>query len=109
MPFKTSALREFSVTGSSASATDAFSVFYAVKPASYFSNARADFVDRLPRDGTAEILEIGCGNGATGALALSEGCCKRYVGVELLERVADEAREVLSDVITGNVETLSFD
>lgn len=97
------------MTGSSASATDAFSVFYAVKPASYFSNARADFVDRLPRDGTAEILEIGCGNGATGALALSEGCCKRYVGVELLERVADEAREVLSDVITGNVETLSFD
>jgi len=71
MPFKTSALREFSVTGSSASATDAFSVFYAVKPASYFSNARADFVDRLPRDGTAEILEIGCGNGATGALAPS--------------------------------------
>lgn len=109
MPFKTSALREFSVTGSSASATDAFSVFYAVKPASYFSNARADFVDRLPRDGTAEILEIGCGNGATGALALSEGCCKRYVGVELLERAADEAREVLTEVVTGNVETLAFD
>lgn len=97
------------MTGSSASATDAFSVFYAVKPASYFSNARADFVDRLPRDGTAEILEIGCGNGATGALALSEGCCRRYVGVELFERAADEARDVLSEVITGNVETLTFD
>lgn len=97
------------MSGTSADATDAFSVFYAVKPASYFSNARADFVDRLPRDGAAEILEIGCGNGATGALALSEGCCGRYVGVELLERAANEAREVLSDVITGNVETLEFD
>lgn len=86
-----------------------FSGFYAIKPASYFSNARADFVDRLPRDPSAQILEIGCGTGATGALALSEGCCGRYVGVELFETAAAEAREVLSDVITGNVETLDFD
>lgn len=85
-----------------------FSGFYAVKPASYFSNARADFVDRLPRDPSAQILEIGCGNGATGVLALSEGCCRRYVGVELFERVAEEARDVLNEVITGNVETLEF-
>ncbi|MEQ1651360.1 MAG: class I SAM-dependent methyltransferase [Hyphomicrobium sp.] len=85
-----------------------FSGFYAIKPASYFSKARADFVDRLPRDASAQILEIGCGTGATGALALSEGCCGRYVGVELFESAAAEAREVLSEVITGNVETLSF-
>ncbi len=83
--------------------------FYAVKPASYFSNARADFVDRLPRDPSAAILEIGCGTGATGALAISEGCCGRYVGVELFETAAAEARKVLSDVVTGNVETLVFD
>ena len=56
-----------------------------------------------------QILEVGCGTGATGALALSEGCCGRYVGVELFETAAAEAREVLSDVITGNVETLEFD
>lgn len=86
-----------------------FSGFYAVKPASYFSKARADFVDRLPRDRSAQLLEIGCGTGATGALALSEGCCGSYVGVELFEAAAAEAREVLSDVITGNVETLDFD
>lgn len=85
-----------------------FSGFYAVKPASYFSNARADFVDRLPRDPSAQILEVGCGNGATGVLALSEGCCGRYVGVELFEGAAAEAREVLSEVVTGNVETLEF-
>lgn len=86
-----------------------FSGFYAIKPASYFSKARADFVDRLPRDPSAQILEIGCGTGATGALALSEGCCGRYVGVELFETAATEAREVLTEVITGNVETLAFD
>lgn len=87
---------------------DNFSVFYAAKSASYFSNARADFVDRLPRDPSARILEIGCGTGATGALALSEGRAGNYVGVELFEAAANEAREVLSDVITGNVESLDF-
>jgi ubiquinone/menaquinone biosynthesis C-methylase UbiE len=88
--------------------TAEFSGFYAVKPASYFSKARADFVDRLPRDPSAQVLEVGCGSGATGVLALSEGCCGRYVGVEIFDRAADEAREVLSEVITGNVETLAF-
>lgn len=86
-----------------------FSGFYAVKPASYFSMARPDFVDRLPRDKSAQILEIGCGTGATGALALNEGCCGRYVGVELFEAAAEQARDVLSDVVVGNVETLAFD
>ena len=95
--------------GASAELADTLSVFYAVKPASYFSAARADFVDLLPRDPSASILEIGCGTGATGALALSEGCCGRYVGVEFHETSAAEAREVLSEVIVGNVETLKFD
>ena len=94
---------------SSAETAGSFSGFYAVKPASYFSNARSDFVDRLPRDPSAQILEIGCGTGATGALALSEGCCGRYVGVELFEDAAEEARDVLSEVIVGNVETLQLD
>jgi 2-polyprenyl-3-methyl-5-hydroxy-6-metoxy-1,4-benzoquinol methylase len=86
-----------------------FGSFYAIKPASYFSNARADFVDRLPRDASAQILEVGCGTGATGGLALSEGRCGRFTGVELFETAAAQARDVLSDVITGNVETMSFD
>ena len=80
------------------------------------SNRRAISQTRAPTSLTAchmtqplEILEIGCGTGATGALALSEGCCGRFVGVELFETAAAEAREVLSEVITGNVETLEFD
>ena len=102
------------VWGSTVSPTDVesagiFSGFYAAKPASYFSRARADFVGRLPVDRTAEILEVGCGTGATGALALDQGRCGRYVGIELFEAAAVEAREVLSEVITGNVEALKFD
>lgn len=87
---------------------DGFSAFYAAKSASYFSKARADFVDRLPYDPSASILEIGCGTGATGALALSEGRCGRYTGIELFETAAEEAREVLSEVVTGNVEAMEF-
>lgn len=88
---------------------DDLSVVYAAKPSSYFSKARADFVDRLPRDPSAAILEAGCGTGATGALALQKGRCGRYAGIELFENAATEARQVLSEVVTGNVETLEFD
>ncbi|MEZ5898151.1 MAG: methyltransferase domain-containing protein [Hyphomicrobiaceae bacterium] len=91
-----------------AGTVNSFSSFYAQKPNSYFSGARSDFVRRLPHDPTAAILEIGCGTGATGALALAQGRCGRYVGVELFESAAEEARKVLTEVVTGNVETLEF-
>ena len=97
------------VSNDAAGMADNFSSFYASKPKSYFAGARADFVARLPRDPSASILEIGCGSGETGALALAEGCCGRYVGVELFESAAAQARQVLTDVFTGNVETLAFD
>jgi 2-polyprenyl-3-methyl-5-hydroxy-6-metoxy-1,4-benzoquinol methylase len=96
------------VTRSSAGTANGMGVFYTAKAANYFSNARADFVDRLPRDRSARILEIGCGNGATGALALSEGRAGQYTGVELFEPVAAQAREVLSEVVTGDIETLEL-
>lgn len=100
---------EDGVSLESAGTADHFSSFYASKPDAYFSGARADFVRRLPRDPSASVLEIGCGTGATGALALSQGRCGRYVGVELFEAAAAEARKVLSEVVTGNVETAAFD
>lgn len=85
-----------------------FAAFYANKPNTYFSGARVDFVRRLPLDDNASILEIGCGTGATGALALAQGRCARYVGVELFEAAAAQARSVLSEVVTGNVEAMEF-
>ncbi|MGL4395512.1 MAG: class I SAM-dependent methyltransferase [Hyphomicrobium sp.] len=91
-----------------AEATNGFETFYSGKPATYFAGARADFVALLPRDPNAAILEIGCGSGETGALALEAGRCARYVGVELFEAAASRARTRLSDVITGNVETMTF-
>lgn len=81
---------------------------YDAKGASYFSGARADFVARLPADGGAAVLEIGCGSGATGALALARGKAGRYVGIEVCEGAAARAREVLSQVVVGDVERIEL-
>ena len=45
---------------------------YSKKDESYFEGAREDFINELPVNLDAKILEIGCSNGNTGALALSE-------------------------------------
>ncbi len=82
---------------------------YEGKSTSYFTNARADFVRLLPRDPSARILEIGCGNGATGALAMARGRAGQYVGVELMDSYGHAAREVLSDVLIGDVERMDFE
>lgn len=82
---------------------------YEGKATGYFTNARADFVRLLPRDPSARILEVGCGNGATGALALARGRAGHYVGIELMESYANQARAVLSDVKVGDVEQMDFD
>ena len=81
---------------------------YAAKANSYFAGARADFVAALPEDGTAAVLEIGCGTGATGSLALKGGRCRRYVGVELMESAAAQARQILTEVHVGDVETITL-
>lgn len=81
---------------------------YDDKQQGYFSGARADLIARLPKDTTAHILEVGCGTGATGALALAQGRAGRYTGVELFESAAALARPVLTDVLVGDVERLEF-
>ena len=81
---------------------------YETKPTSYFNGARVDFVNLLPHNPTAKILEIGCGFGVTGALALSEQRCGEYIGIEISDKAAAEAEKMLSKVIKGNVETLNL-
>ena len=81
---------------------------YDLKDASYFAMARHDYVAALPDDPEASILEIGCANGATGALALARGKCRRYCGVELVPESAAAARERLTEVVEGDVEQLAL-
>lgn len=81
---------------------------YARKGRDYFGSPRVDYVDALPMNPQARILEIGCGDGATGGLALKAGRCGAYVGVELFAPMAEQAKEVLSAVHVGDVERLTL-
>ena len=81
---------------------------YRTKHAAYYSGARADYVAALPDNPAAAVLELGCGNGATGAMALRDGKCGTYVGIEMFEPMAREAQAVLTQVHIGNVETMAL-
>jgi 2-polyprenyl-3-methyl-5-hydroxy-6-metoxy-1,4-benzoquinol methylase len=79
---------------------------YADKRAAYFAGARRDFTARLPHNPGAAILEIGCGSGDTGRLVLAAGKAGRYVGIEVFEAAAAEARRHLTEVHVGDVERM---
>lgn len=79
---------------------------YSEKSGSYFSGFRQDLIGQLPSNPNAKILEIGCSAGSTGELALAEGKCGSYCAVELSPAAAEKARQRLTEVVTGNVETI---
>jgi len=79
---------------------------YAGKGAAYFGSERADYVAELPQD--ANVLEIGCGSGATGELALSLGRAATYCGVELEPSAGMSAAAKLTEVIVGDVEAIDL-
>ena len=81
---------------------------YEGKADTYFANARHDIVKRLKTDASSAVLELGCGAGGTGAAVLGAGKAGRYVGIELSPKAAAAARERLTEVIEGNVETLDL-
>lgn len=81
---------------------------YAGKPQGYFLGARADFVAELAVNPQARILEIGCGEGGTGCLALQQLKCGTYCGVELFPSAADKAKDRISEVVLGNVEEIDL-
>jgi SAM-dependent methyltransferase len=81
---------------------------YSGKGADYFTGERRDLIDRLDPDTGRTILEVGCGDGATGAYAKRTGRCGRYVGVELFPAAADIAISVLDEVHVGDVEKISL-
>jgi len=77
--------------------------------AEFFAAADQARIDLLPPDGTAHVLEIGCGKGATGALALRQRLCTSWIGVEANAALAGEALFALTDVRVGDVEAVELD
>jgi len=82
---------------------------YLAKGGTYFQGMRADYVEALPADPGATLLEIGCSEGQTGALALARGKCARYIGIELHDPSARIAATRLSEVHVGNIEEMALD
>jgi 2-polyprenyl-3-methyl-5-hydroxy-6-metoxy-1,4-benzoquinol methylase len=81
---------------------------YENKSSQYFDGARLDFLDLLPHNPAARILEIGCGFGGTGKLALAKGKCGTYIGIEISRKAAERARENITRVYIDNVETMAL-
>lgn len=81
---------------------------YGHKPSGYFTGARKPFVDDLPANPNARLLEIGCGNGDTAAYALATGKCGWCAGVELCIEPAAEAAGRLHAVHVGDIEELQL-
>jgi 2-polyprenyl-3-methyl-5-hydroxy-6-metoxy-1,4-benzoquinol methylase len=82
---------------------------YNTKPDSYFRGiVRRDYISELPKNSAGKILEIGCGDGSTGEHALAEGKCGTYCGIEIVFEAAEKAMCRLSEVLAGDIETLSL-
>ncbi len=63
------------------------------------------FVDLMPLNPEATVLEIGCSSGGLGALALETGRAGTCVGIEADKRAAARAGTRLTEVIIGDFET----
>jgi 2-polyprenyl-3-methyl-5-hydroxy-6-metoxy-1,4-benzoquinol methylase len=90
-------------------AHDRLSANYSSKSDGYFSGARHLFVDELPGNPSARLLEIGCSAGNTAAYAMVQGKCGWCCGVELCPGPAAEAAKKMNQVIVGDVEKLELD
>ena len=76
------------------------------KPA-YYDNPRGPLLDLFPQ-APARLLDVGCGSGATGALAKARWPGVEVTGVEIVPEAAARAAQQLDRVITGSAETLDF-
>lgn len=96
------------VATAQAPADSVLASIYRDKPASYFANARNDFVALLSTSLHSSVLELGCGSGGTGRATLAAGKAGRYVGIELNPNAASIAAQGLSEVIVGDVQDIDL-
>lgn len=73
----------------------------------YYENERPE-VAGLVEDEHKVILDVGCGHGRMGAYLLKGVSGRRVYGIELFEEAAEKAKEVLTDVVCGDIETMQI-
>src|SRR5210317_622352 len=81
---------------------------YESKPDGYYAGIRQDYLHELAEESPARVLEIGCGSGDLGAEVLKSGISQEYCGVELFPEAASVASAQLTQVCTGDVETMEM-
>ncbi|MEG6570381.1 glycosyltransferase [Thermoanaerobacterium thermosaccharolyticum] len=74
---------------------------------SYYFFKRPEILNKIPLK-ARNILDVGCGAGALG-LELKNRKDVNVVGIELNSDIAAIAKNVLDDVIVGDIESLAFD
>ena len=72
----------------------------------YYGEVRSDLLPFIPQD-AVDILEVGCGRGATGAYLQEQLGC-RVTGVELNPEVARDAARRLHGVLVGDLQALEI-
>ena len=83
---------------------------YDGKPTDYFTHPRASQIGALIPQGTARILDVGCGAGSTLNQLRAAGACSWTAGIELVPGAAAAARESGVDVVLeGSVEELDIE
>jgi trans-aconitate methyltransferase len=75
--------------------------------AGYYDHPRAALLDLFPVAPT-RLLDVGCGSGATAALAKERWPQLETIGVEIVPEAAERAAARLDRVIVGSAETLDL-
>ncbi len=88
--------------------TQIFSPLLARYEEKYADNPRMELMGLLDFP-FRDVLEIGCGGGATGAAIKREHHAVKYFGVELDPDAVTSARRVLDRVVRGDIERMSLE
>jgi len=74
----------------------------------YYASARSDLISFVPPE-AQRVLEVGCGTGATGrALKDSRSTLVEVVGIEVNEKMAEQAKSHMDQVLIGDVEKMDL-
>ncbi|MBN2653639.1 MAG: glycosyltransferase [Nitrospirae bacterium] len=76
------------------------------KPLDYYAQPRHEVAALVPKSARV-ILDVGCGEGVLGELLLKQGVTK-VVGIEINPDACEKAKNRLSDVICGDIESINL-
>ena len=72
----------------------------------YYRSPRPELAEHVPRH-TTRLLDCGCGGGEFG-FALKQRGVKEVVGIEIVERAWEIAKQVLDDALLGSIEQMEL-